>query len=94
MSLGGTVAAPLLAALVSCQCSENGMRTPETGGGPVAGASISAMEDGEWRMPSKDFQATRYSALDQITPENVRALRPVWNFSTGELRGHEAAGAL
>ena len=45
--------------------------------------------DGQWTMPGKDLAATRYSALAQITPENVKNLRPVWTFSTGVLRGHE-----
>ena len=40
-------------------------------------------------MPGKDFAATRFSALAQLTPDNVAGLKPVWNFSTGVLRGHE-----
>ncbi|MBA3894915.1 MAG: methanol/ethanol family PQQ-dependent dehydrogenase [Gemmatimonadales bacterium] len=48
-------------------------------------------EDGEWRIPAKDYASTRYSGLDEITPENVGGLRLAWSFSTGVLRGHEAA---
>jgi PQQ-dependent dehydrogenase (methanol/ethanol family) len=40
-------------------------------------------------MPGKDYAATRYSGLTQITPANAARLRPVWTFSTGVLRGHE-----
>src|SRR2546428_274608 len=40
-------------------------------------------------MPAKDYSATRYSALGQITASNVRRLRPTWSFSTGVLAGHE-----
>ena len=40
-------------------------------------------------MPSKDYAATRYSALAQITPLNAKSLHPVWTFSTGVLGGHE-----
>jgi len=40
-------------------------------------------------MPSKDYAATRYSALAQINAANARRLRPVWTFSTGVLGGHE-----
>ena len=46
---------------------------------------------GEWPAPGRDAGLTRYSPLDQITTENVAALRPVWTFSTGVLRGHEGS---
>jgi lanthanide-dependent methanol dehydrogenase len=48
-------------------------------------------DDGQWTMAPKDYAATRYSALDEITVENVAQLRLAWSFSTGVLRGHEAA---
>ena len=40
-------------------------------------------------MPGKDYSATRYSGLSQITPANAARLRPIWSFSTGVLGGHE-----
>src|ERR1051326_1174219 len=46
-------------------------------------------DDGKWTMPGKDYSATRYSALAEISPATVGRLHPVWNFSTGVLRGHE-----
>jgi len=49
----------------------------------------SAQDDGQWTRPGKDFAATRYSGLAGITAANVAGLRPVWNFSTGVLGGHE-----
>jgi PQQ-dependent dehydrogenase (methanol/ethanol family) len=48
-----------------------------------------AQEDGQWTRPGKDLGATRFSGLAQLTPQNVGSLRPVWNFSTGVLGGHE-----
>jgi len=58
--------------------------------GPVWAASSKAdVEDGQWSMPSKDYAATRYSALSQITRSNAHGLHPVWTFSTGVLGGHE-----
>src|SRR5437773_5468730 len=45
--------------------------------------------DGQWPMPAKDYAATRYSALTQITAANAKALRAAWSFSTGVLAGHE-----
>src|SRR5271154_469575 len=45
----------------------------------------------QWVMPAGDYANQRYSALTQITKDNVKNLRPVWTFSTGVLRGHEGA---
>ena len=50
---------------------------------------VRAQDDGEWTSPGKDPGATRYSALAEITAENVARLRPTWTFSTGVLGGHE-----
>ena len=52
-------------------------------------AAAQSAADGEWTMPSKDYAATRYSGLAQITPATVKSLHPVWTFSTGTLGGHE-----
>src|SRR4051794_1361755 len=30
-----------------------------------------AKQDGDWTMPGKNYQGTRYSELEQITPENA-----------------------
>ena len=53
--------------------------------------AVSSPEDGEWRMPAKDYASTRFSGLDEITTANVSRLQLAWTFSTGVLRGHEAA---
>jgi glucose dehydrogenase len=42
-------------------------------------------------MPSKNYQATRYSGLDQINTANAKDLKVAWTFSTGVNRGQEAA---
>jgi PQQ-dependent dehydrogenase (methanol/ethanol family) len=55
---------------------------------PCTGAAQNP-DDGQWVMPGKDYASTRYSGLAQLTPANVARLKPVWNFSTGVLRGHE-----
>jgi PQQ-dependent dehydrogenase (methanol/ethanol family) len=57
--------------------------------GATAAVSQTPQDDGRWTMPGKDYSATRYSGLSELTPENVARLKPVWNFSTGVLRGHE-----
>src|SRR5256885_6591245 len=48
-----------------------------------------AAQRGDWPMPAKDYAATRYSNLGEITAANAGRLRPVWSFSTGVLAGHD-----
>jgi hypothetical protein len=43
--------------------------------GPVAG----------WTHYGQDAGGTRYSPLDQITPENVRNLEVAWTYNTGDV---------
>lgn len=45
----------------------------------------------DWVMPGKNFAGTRFSELKQINTQDVRNLTVAWTFSTGVLRGHEAA---
>jgi PQQ-dependent dehydrogenase (methanol/ethanol family) len=47
--------------------------------------------DGEWPMAAGDYANTRYSGMNQITAHNVARLQVSWTFSTGVLRGQEAA---
>jgi PQQ-dependent dehydrogenase (methanol/ethanol family) len=42
-------------------------------------------------MAAKDYASTRFSALDQITPGNVKNLKVAFTFSVGVDRGQEAA---
>jgi lanthanide-dependent methanol dehydrogenase len=46
---------------------------------------------GERPMASNDYANTRYSDLAQITPNNAKNLQLAFTFSTGVVRGHEAA---
>jgi alcohol dehydrogenase (cytochrome c) len=48
-------------------------------------------DDNQWAMSAKNYASTRYSGLDQINTENVKNVKLAWTFSTGVLRGHEAA---
>jgi len=47
--------------------------------------------DGDWPMPGHDYAATRFSPLSDINPANAPTLKLAFTFSTGVLRGHEAA---
>ena len=72
-----TVGVPVRAGAAS------GVRGVAAGGGGA--------DDGQWTMPARNYASTRFSALDQIDTTNVASLRLAWTFSTGVLRGHEAA---
>jgi lanthanide-dependent methanol dehydrogenase len=52
--------------------------------------STSSADDGQWRMPARNFASTRYSGLTEITSQNAAQLHLAWTFSTGVTRGHEA----
>ena len=54
-------------------------------------AAATSPEDGQWIRPAKDYASSRYSGLDEINTSNVAQLRVVTTFSTGVLRGQEAA---
>ncbi|HEV2747058.1 MAG TPA: methanol/ethanol family PQQ-dependent dehydrogenase [Allosphingosinicella sp.] len=77
----------MLAALLTAQSAT----TQAAEGRARPAASAFARDDGQWLMPAKDYASTRYSGLNQINRQNVRALRPVVNVPTGNNRGHEAA---
>ncbi|HST54141.1 MAG TPA: methanol/ethanol family PQQ-dependent dehydrogenase [Pyrinomonadaceae bacterium] len=67
---------------------------PQRATRPAGGGQVPAFaqgDDGQWLMPAKDYASTRFSTLDQINTENVKDLRLSWTFSTGVLRGQEAA---
>jgi len=57
---------------------------------PVTAERLKHPEDGNWLMIRRTYDGWGFSPLDQITPENVQRLRPVWVFSTGEMRVHES----
>ena len=59
---------------------------------PSAAASpSSSTADGDWPMAARDYANTRFSPLGEITTTNAASLRLAFTFSTGVLRGHEAA---
>ena len=66
---------------------------PETHGAvPGAAANLHLIADlprGEWRTPSGDYGALRYSPLDAINTQNVKNLRVTTTLATGIARGHE-----
>jgi PQQ-dependent dehydrogenase (methanol/ethanol family) len=81
------------ALLATAACSAPDADPPEPRGSTaeVLPTQPAGRDDGMWVMPARDYAATRYSNLTEITAENADRLRLVWSFSTGVLRGHEAA---
>ncbi|HEU4625291.1 MAG TPA: methanol/ethanol family PQQ-dependent dehydrogenase [Steroidobacteraceae bacterium] len=57
----------------------------------LAGSAFAAEPPVEWPMPAGDAANTRFSPLDEIRASNVGQLKIAFTFSTGTLRGHEAA---
>jgi PQQ-dependent dehydrogenase (methanol/ethanol family) len=78
----------LPALLVTIACWSAGLG-PIPASARATAVQIPAGDDGQWTMPAKDYSATRYSGLAQITARNAGSLHPVWTFSTGVLGGHE-----
>ena len=58
---------------------------------PVTAERLMKPEDGNWLMIRRTYNGWGYSPLTEITAANVARLKPVWVFSTGEARVHEAA---
>jgi lanthanide-dependent methanol dehydrogenase len=48
-------------------------------------------DEGQWVMAAKNYAATRYSALNEITTANVKQMGVAWTFSTGVTAGHEGS---
>jgi PQQ-dependent dehydrogenase (methanol/ethanol family) len=95
----GMVAVVALVAVVAAMFWVLGQRGPATGTTQFAAASpskgipapaASPADDGNWVMPGKDYAATRFSALNQVTPANVASLQVQFTFSTGTTEGFEA----
>ncbi len=57
---------------------------------PVTEARLKNPEENNWLLLRRTYNGWGYSPLKQITTSNVSRLRPVWGYSTGEVRGHEA----
>jgi alcohol dehydrogenase (cytochrome c) len=51
---------------------------------PVTDAMLRSPDPGEWLMLRRDYKATSYSPLKQITAQNVNDLRMVWSWAMQE----------
>jgi lanthanide-dependent methanol dehydrogenase len=57
----------------------------------LAQSAAPTADDGQWTMPAKNPAATRFSGLGEINAGNVSQLKLAFSYSTGVVRGHEAA---
>ena len=88
----GVAAAALVGACKGERNSPPVALVAKTGAATVSGDSTAVFpDDGQWTRPAKDYQGTRFSGLTEINTETVKNLRVVGTFSTGVVRGHEAA---
>jgi len=62
-----------------------------------AGAALASAGDvpaSEWPAYGRTQEGTRYSPLQQITPENVNDLQVAWTFRTGDMKGPNDPGEI
>lgn len=57
---------------------------------PVTRERLVNPEPENWLMTKGNYAGWSYSPLTQITPQNVKKLKPVWSAATGVLSGHQA----
>jgi PQQ-dependent dehydrogenase (methanol/ethanol family) len=89
----------LLLSVVYCACraepsrstgSVNVQRESTAVARPTATGSF-VFDDGQWVRPAKDYASTRFSSQTEINANTVHGLHVIATFSTGFVRGHEAA---
>ncbi|AUT75852.1 membrane-bound PQQ-dependent dehydrogenase, glucose/quinate/shikimate family [Paraburkholderia hospita] len=54
--------------------------------GPASGIGA-GIDAADWPAYGRTQEGTRYSPLQQITPENVKNLQVAWTFRTGDMKG-------
>jgi lanthanide-dependent methanol dehydrogenase len=86
-----SVLKPAAILLAACLCVDAQPPSSPSAAPQLSNTFGAEKEDGQWTMPAKNFQGTRYSGLDQINATNAKDLKVAWTFSTGVNRGHEAA---
>ena len=57
---------------------------------PVTAERLKKPEDGNWFHFRRTYDGWGFSPLNEITPDNVARLQPVWSMATGQVEGHQA----
>jgi len=96
-ALLGFISVVACAGLQACKNNQQPTSSAPVQTGPLPGgahavpaAAAFPRDDGNWVMPGKDYAASRFSALNQITPANVSKLALSFTFSTATTKGYEA----
>jgi quinoprotein glucose dehydrogenase len=88
--LGRFAIAVVLAAFAAVSVA-SWLRDPHDISGALAASTGATAPGGmaaaDWTAYGGSAFGQRYSALRQITPENVRQLQPAWHYQTGDRRG-------
>jgi lanthanide-dependent methanol dehydrogenase len=90
-ALGGAMLLGVVGACRPVESATTQEQHADSGAAPAPPAGPLPADDGNWIRPGKDYQGTRFSGLTEITAANAAQLRAVTTFSTGNIRGHEAA---
>ncbi|MCC7253960.1 PQQ-dependent dehydrogenase, methanol/ethanol family [Hyphomicrobium sp.] len=61
---------------------------------PVTDDRLKNPEPENWLLTKGNYEGWSYTPLDQITPDNVSKLKPVWSAATGVNSGHEAPAVI
>src|SRR5690349_10289601 len=79
-------------ALAACQQQNDGTASElqRNAAAPGRAQTTTPADNGNWEMPSKDYAATRFSALNQINTDNIKGIGLAFTFSTGTTKGFEA----
>ncbi len=92
-ALTGCALAAAVATGAACSGNQTPMLHAAAGEAPPgaesSAAPTSAGAPGDWTLPGRDPEGTRFSPLTQITADNVKTLKVAWTFSTGYARGFE-----
>src|SRR3954452_6064060 len=78
--------ASIAATVLLLLCSSVSLAQPHA----VSAPSAAPPDNGNWEMPGKNYASTRFSAMRQITPANVKNLGIAFTFSTATTHGYEA----
>src|SRR5690349_14654363 len=81
----------ILAAPTLAQQTPQNDKMQQSAPDPSADLATEGNNPSDWPMAPRDYANTRFSALKQITSDNVGDLSVAWTFSVGADRGQEAA---
>jgi len=86
----GAIAATVLLAAGAAFAAPAFAQQQQQAGGNAAGGTVPAgTKNGDWILPGRTYQLTRYSPLNQITKDNVGNLKEVFTYDDSIKDGHE-----